>query len=110
MSPDQIKNLRKQLGCTARELAETLGLEQKDVLAWESGELFPTKRWVTAMHKLESAGPTAIKRKPRGNAKSATGLALLHDPALWALLRKLLAYPELFRQAAQLAEKYDDPD
>lgn len=109
VSPDEIKSLRKHLGCTARELAETLGLDQKEVLAWEDGELFPTKRWVSAMRKLESTGPAAIKKKPRGKTKSATGVALLHDPALWALVRKLLAHPELFRQAVQLADKYDDP-
>ncbi|MCB9588669.1 MAG: XRE family transcriptional regulator [Polyangiaceae bacterium] len=109
MSPEDIKQLRKDLGCTARELAETLGLEQKEVLAWEDGELFPTKRWVSAMQRLRQEGPSAIKKKPRGKAKGATGMARLHDAELWAIVRKLLAHPQLFERVKALAADFDDP-
>lgn len=109
VSPDDIKQLRKDLGCTARELAETLGLEQKEVLAWEDGELFPTKRWVSAMERLKQAGPSAIKKKPRGKPKGAGGMARLHDAELWAIVRKLLAHPQLFERVKALAADFDDP-
>src|SRR5262250_1684837 len=45
MSPEDIKALRQELGCTARELATALGIEQETVLSWERAELFPTKRY-----------------------------------------------------------------
>ena len=38
MSPDDLKALRKELSCTAKELAHALDLEQGTVLAWEKGE------------------------------------------------------------------------
>lgn len=108
VSPEDIQALRAELKCTARELAETLGLEQKEVLAWETGELFPTKRWVTAMQRLKAAGPTSIQRKPRGKPKGLTGMQRLSDPELWLVIRKLLAHPALFDEVKKLSERYDD--
>ncbi|MCA9628390.1 MAG: helix-turn-helix transcriptional regulator [Myxococcales bacterium] len=109
MSPEDIKELRKELNCTARELAETLGLEQKEILAWEDGELFPTKRWVSAMERLRKQGPTAIKKKPRGKSKALTGVARMNDPELWSIVRKLLTHPQLFDQVKALAKDYAEP-
>lgn len=110
VSPDDIKQLRKDLNCTARELAETLGLGQKEILAWEDGELFPTKRWVSAMQRLKQQGPSAIKKKTRGKSKATTGMALLSDGELWAIVRKLLAHPDFFARVRTLAKDYEDPN
>jgi transcriptional regulator with XRE-family HTH domain len=106
MSPEDIKALRKELGCTARELASALGVEQETVLLWERGELFPTKRFVTRMDELRRVGPTAIPRRKKG---AKTPQAMLADPELWKLFRKLIAHPELRGAAMKLAEGYDDP-
>jgi len=108
MTPEDIKQLRKELSCTARELATALKIEQQDVLAWESGELFPTKRHVTMMELLRKKGPDAIVRAPRGKPKK-TGVQRLDDPKLWELVRKLLEHPALFDQACKLADGYSDP-
>ncbi|HEY6562248.1 MAG TPA: XRE family transcriptional regulator [Polyangiaceae bacterium] len=107
MSPEEIKALRKELNCTARELATALKLEQKEVVAWEAGELFPTKRSVLQMEMLRKKGPSAIPRTPRGAKK--TGVQRLDDPKLWELVRKLLEHPALFDQVVKLAEQYADP-
>jgi transcriptional regulator with XRE-family HTH domain len=108
VSPEEIKALRKELACTARELATALGIDQKEVLAWEAGELFPTKRYVTQMEVLRKKGPNAIVRVPKGKAKK-TGVQRLDDPKLWEIFRKLLEHPQLFDQVAKLADGFADP-
>jgi transcriptional regulator with XRE-family HTH domain len=107
MSPEDIKALRKELGCTARELAGALGLEQEAVLAWERGELFPTKRLVGQMAALREKGPAAVPRRRKG--QNPEPLKLLASPDLWRLFRKLVAHPELCAAAVKLAESYPDP-
>ncbi|HRI64509.1 MAG TPA: helix-turn-helix transcriptional regulator [Polyangium sp.] len=109
MSPDDVKNLRAELECTAKELAGALGEEQETILAWERGELFPTKRFVTKMEALRKAGKGAIVRKPRKSAAAASPMAVLADPATWRLVRKLVAHAELRREVLKLAENYPDP-
>ncbi len=109
MEPEQIKQLREELRCTARELAAALELEQKTVLAWETGELFPTKKHVDRMESLRLKGPGAIVKKPRGKSRTKTPMAMLDDPRLWSIVRKLLAHSELFAAVDKLAEEYDDP-
>ena len=59
MTPDDIKALRKELSCTAKELAQALGIDQATVLAWEKGDLFPTKPFVDKMNALRAKGPSA---------------------------------------------------
>lgn len=108
MEPAEIKKLRDELGCTARELATALKLDQKTILAWEQGELFPTKRYVSLMEGLRKKGPDAIPKKPRGK-RAKTGVALLAEPRYWEVVRKLLAHPELFAQVEKLAKDFDDP-
>ncbi|HVK70897.1 MAG TPA: helix-turn-helix transcriptional regulator [Polyangium sp.] len=109
MTPDDLKALRKELDCTAKELAAALGLEQETVLAWERGDLFPTKRFVTKMEELRSKGKGAIVRKPRRGAVAASPMAVLADPETWKLVRKLVAHAELRREVGKLAEAYPDP-
>jgi transcriptional regulator with XRE-family HTH domain len=107
MSPEDIKALRQELSCTARELATALGIDQETVLAWERSDLFPTKRLVGKMEELRRKGPSAIPRRKKG--QNPAPFQLLADPDLWRLLRKLIACPELRSAAMKLAESYPDP-
>ena len=105
MTPDELKALRKELACTAKELAAALDLEQATVLAWERGELFPTKAYIDAMNALRARGPGAIPRKSKGDDP----LKALADPMTWELLRKIAAHKKLRDEVAKLAAKYKDP-
>lgn len=105
MTPEDLKALRKELSCTARELAQALDLDQATVLAWERGDRFPTKKYVEAMERLRQAGPSAIPRKARGEDP----MKVLSDPALWAIVRKLVAHKKLRDEVAKLAARYSDP-
>jgi transcriptional regulator with XRE-family HTH domain len=106
MTGEDVKALRKDLGCTAKELAAVLGIDQATVLAWEKGDLFPTKAFVDQMTALRAKGPGAIPRKAKAGADPIKGLA---DPQVWELLRKLAAHKKLRDEVAKLAEKYPDP-
>ena len=106
VTPDDLKQLRKELGCTARDLATTLGIEQKEVLAWEAGERFPTKRFVEQMKALREKGPSAILKSAKGKAVAPTDR--VSDPAFWAVIKKLLLYPALYEQVSKLADTYGD--
>ena len=105
MTPDEIKALRKDLVCTAKELAQALGIEQSTVLAWEKGDLFPTKAFVDKMAQLRARGPAAIPKK----AKGADPMKVLSDPALWELVRKLVVHKKLRDEVVKLASAYGDP-
>jgi transcriptional regulator with XRE-family HTH domain len=109
VSPEEIQQLRKDLKCSAHELARVLGVDANTVLAWEGGELFPTKRYVDQMRELKTKGPDAIPRMPRGRVRVKKGVERLDDPKLWEIVRKLLEHPALFDQVAKLADGYDDP-
>jgi transcriptional regulator with XRE-family HTH domain len=104
VSPGELKALRKELRCTAKELAAALGLEQADVLAWEAGERFPTKPFIDKMELLRK-NPASIPRKTKGGDP----MKVLADPAFWELVRKLAAHKKLRDDVAKLAEKYADP-
>jgi transcriptional regulator with XRE-family HTH domain len=108
MSPEEVKALRQELGCTARELAAALDVEPETIAAWERAELFPTKRHVAMMEELRKKGPSAVPRKRRKGAP-ATPMQALADPGLWRLVRKLLAHPELRTATDKLADAYPDP-
>lgn len=106
MTPDDVKALRKELGCTAKELAAALGLDQATVLGWERAELFPTKAYVDRMNELRAKGSGSVPRKARAGADPVKSLA---DPQVWELFRKLAAHKKLRDEVARLAEKYPDP-
>ena len=106
MTPEDIKLLRKELGCTARDLATTLGIEQKEVLAWEASELFPTKRFVEQMKALREKGPSAVLKTAKGKAVAPTDR--VSDPAFWAVVKKLMLHPALYDQVSKLADKFDE--
>lgn len=107
MTPEDIKALRAELKCTARELATALSIEQATVLKWEAAELFPTKKHVDMMAKLREQGPSAIPRKARG--AQASPMKMLGDPTLWELMRKLIAHKKLRDEVTKLAAAYSDP-
>ncbi|MFO0553137.1 MAG: XRE family transcriptional regulator [Polyangiaceae bacterium] len=113
MSPEDIKALRQELACTARDLARALEVDQDTVLAWERGELFPTKRLVDRMAALRLRGKDAIVRTANKRRKHAppdptqVGLAVV-DLAVWTALRKVLLHEELRRKLLELAEEYPD--
>jgi transcriptional regulator with XRE-family HTH domain len=110
VSPEELKQLRKELSCTAKELAITLGVEPKELAAWEAGELFPTKRYVAELEALRKRGSAAIVRQAKGKGAAAkVGMARLADAKLWELVRKLAEHPALFDQVTKLAESYPDP-
>jgi transcriptional regulator with XRE-family HTH domain len=109
MSPDELKALRQELSCTARELAAALGVEPDTVIAWERSEQFPTKRHIGLMEDLRRKGPSSIPRKRRKGGAALPPMQALADPSLWRLLRKLLAHPELRAAADTLADAYPDP-
>ncbi len=106
VTPEDLKQLRKELGCTARDLASTLGIEQKEVLAWEAGELFPTKRFVDQLNTLRAKGPSAVVKTVKGKAVAPTDRVA--DPAFWLIVKKLLLYPALYEQVSKLADTYRD--
>ena len=90
----------------ARDLATTLGIEQKEVLAWEAGELFPTKRFVEQMKTLRAKGPSAVLKTTKGKAVAPTDR--VSDPAFWSVVKKLLLHPALYDQVSKLAETYTE--
>lgn len=106
MTPDDIKALRKELSCTAKELAVALGIDQGTVLSWEKADLFPTKAYIDKMSALRAKGPAAIPRKSKGMGDPMKSLT---DPRLWELVRKLAAHKKLRDEVVKLAEKYPDP-
>ena len=106
MTPDELKALRKELSCTAKELAAVLGVDQATVMAWEKAELFPTKAYVERMEELRAKGPGAIPRKAKGTVDP---IKSLNDPQVWEILRKVAAHKKLRDEVAKLAEKYPDP-
>jgi transcriptional regulator with XRE-family HTH domain len=103
---DDVKALRKELSCTAKELAGALGIDQATVLGWEKAELFPTKAYVVRMEELRAKGPGAVPRKAKAGGDPVKALA---DPSVWELFRKMVAHKKLRDEIAKLAEKYPDP-
>ncbi len=111
MTPAEIKSLRTELKCSTRALAEAIGTEQENILSWERGDTFPTKRWVDRMTALRAARLAAPTKTPisavvQAGAKPFQGLS---DPKVWEIMRKVLAYPELRSRVEALAETYDEP-
>ena len=106
MTPEDIKALRKELACTAKELAGALDLDQATVMAWERADRFPTRAHIERMEELRARGPSAIPRKAKAGGDPMKALG---DPQLWELVRKLAAHKKLRDEVAKLAEKYPDP-
>lgn len=106
MTGEDIKQLRQELACTAKELAGALGVDQATVMDWEKAERFPTKAYVDRMNELRAKGPSSVPRKAKGMSDP---MKSLNDPLVWALLRKIAAHKKLRDEVAKLADKYADP-
>ena len=106
MTPDDIKALRKELACTAKELAGALAVDQATVMAWERADRFPTKAHVEQMEALRAKGPSAIPRRAKAGGDPMKTLA---DPLFWELVRKMAAHQKLRDDVAKIAEAYPDP-
>jgi transcriptional regulator with XRE-family HTH domain len=106
MTPEQVKQLRKDLDCSCAELAATLGLEPRQVRAWEAGEAFPTKRHTEQLLELAERGPEAVLRSRRGGTPSAATQAL-EDARLWRLVRQLVDNPLLIEEVQALLAKHE---
>jgi predicted transcriptional regulator len=106
VTPEDVKAVRKELACTAKELAAALGVDQATVLAWEKADAFPTKAYVDKMNELRAKGPSAIVRKAKA---SMDPMKVLADPSLWEIVRKIASHKKLRDEVAKLAEKYPDP-
>lgn len=74
-------------------------------MAWERGELFPTKKYVDKMEALRVKGPSAIPKKSKGD----NPVKALADPSLWMLVRKLAAHKRLRDEVVKLSASYADP-
>jgi transcriptional regulator with XRE-family HTH domain len=107
VTPEDLKALRAELSCTAKELAAALGTDQATIMAWEKADLFPTKAAIEKMEALRAKGPSAIPRKAKGAAPDP--MRVLADPALWQLVRKLAVHKKLRDEVVKLAESYADP-
>lgn len=105
MTPEALKAARKDLACTAKELAAVLEVEQSVVLAWEKGDLFPTKQYIDKIEALRKVGPSAIPKKSK---IASDPMKLLADPKVWTLLRKVLVHKKLRDDVLKLADGYDD--
>jgi DNA-binding XRE family transcriptional regulator len=107
LSPEEIKAVRTSLQCSTRELGDAIGVDQKTIIEWEAGRLFPTKKYVDRMVLLSQKGPSAVPKKARGAAPPP--MRLLADPTLWSLMRKLLAHKKFRDEVTKLADAYPDP-
>jgi transcriptional regulator with XRE-family HTH domain len=106
VTPEDIKALRRELSCTAKELAGALDIDQATVMAWERADRFPTRAHVDRMEELRAKGPGAVPRKAKAGGDP---IKTLNDPQLWELVRKLAAHKKLRDDVAKLADKYPDP-
>lgn len=104
MQSEDVKRIREALACSMGELAAAVGVDVKTLLAWESGDEFPTKRHADRLNALEAQGPSAIKRSPKS---TPTGPDLLADPRFWTVVRKLATHPDLFTKVQKLSDSYD---
>ncbi len=105
VTPDELKALRRELGCSAKELAHALGLEQSVVLSWEKGDLFPTKPFIDKMEGLRAKGAAAIPKK----AKGPEPMKVMTDPQFWEIVRKIATHKKLRDEVVNLAKAYPDP-
>jgi transcriptional regulator with XRE-family HTH domain len=106
VTPEDIRALRKELACTAKELAAATDVDQATVMAWERGDQFPTKVHVDRMQAIRAKGAAAIPRRAKGTSDP---MKTLTDPAFWELVRKIATHKKLREDVAKLAEVYPDP-
>lgn len=117
MLPEDVTRLRETLGWSMSALARALEVPANEIVAWESGERFPTRKAVRRMQELlaEHGAREASTDESLSTLPSAPPLSedppwtALADPELWRLLRQLAAYSELRAAVRELAAAYPDP-
>jgi predicted transcriptional regulator len=103
MRAEEIRALRAELGCSIGELAHAVGVEPRVLLAWEAGDLFPTKRHVGKLQAARKAGAGAVRSMKA--EPDRTGTEVLEDPRLWAIVKRLVNDPKFFAEVEKLANK-----
>ncbi len=113
MDPEQLHALFDKLDCSARQLADTLGVSHREVMDWEVEKRFPTKRHVERMKQLAEDGPGALAPKrivvERSRERLREELATMEEPDVWAVIEKLLEHPDFRQRALDLASEYHEP-
>ena len=56
ISPSEIRELRKRLGLTQRELAERLDVHKQSVCNWETGRHPPLRIFMRKLEELRDGG------------------------------------------------------
>ena len=95
------QEIRKAICCTAKQLAEKLGVSSETIFGWEAGSLFPTKRYVEALRRLRDEGQkdaTPPKAEP-----AQSEVEVLEDPEFWRLVSKLAKDAEFRAKVRDLA-------
>jgi len=113
VDPEDLRDIYEKLGCSARQLADTLGVSHREVMDWEVEKRFPTKRHVDRMKQLLDEGPGALAPKrivvQRARETMRLQLATLEDAVVWTVIEKLLDDAEFRQRALDLARTYDEP-
>jgi transcriptional regulator with XRE-family HTH domain len=104
VTPEEIAQLRKDLGCTVAELAETIGLLPNQVRAWEAGDAFPTKRHTERLQRLREQG---VGGSDRPGQPAAPPTAVLDDARLWQIVRRLVENPSLIDKVQSLLDRHE---
>ncbi len=107
MKKEAIVELRQRLKANVRDFAYTLGVETAEVLSWEAGETFPTKRLTERLESLADGTGGDIRKKPvvqRGEPSVPI------RPEVLPLLQQLIEDPELYRQVLELADRTKSRD
>jgi transcriptional regulator with XRE-family HTH domain len=121
VTSDEVREVRRGLRCSVRELAERLGVEPALVRDWERGERFPTKQHAQQLAELrerghDDLGPSGSdehaqvpRPRPTPAAAQQDALQAMADPVLWRLVRKLAVHADLRAEVEALAADFDDP-
>jgi transcriptional regulator with XRE-family HTH domain len=84
--PIAVRGIRKKLGLTMAEFAETLGSDQSTISRYESGQLIPSRTVLILLYLLSSGTEREAIEELLGSAKAET---LQHYRNAEAELRKI---------------------
>jgi DNA-binding transcriptional regulator YiaG len=63
MTPEQVRAIRKRLGLTQQELADTIAASQVTVARWETGVNEPKGAYLKALQELAKQAKKTTKRR-----------------------------------------------
>ncbi len=93
---------------TARDLAQALDVEQKEVVAWEA-ESAPDEALRRGHAEAAGPGGRGVPASPKAKPGPRSACSGSTIPSSWEIVRKLLEHPALFDQVAELSARYADP-